>query len=54
MSQSKNELNTILKRISDEHEKKLKRNKAKEFPLVKDILTIIKNSKITSIELSEA
>ena len=26
----------------------------KEFPLVKDILTIFKNSKITSIEFSDA
>tara|TARA_B100000945_G_C20383457_1_gene598449 strand:- start:3 stop:1607 length:1605 start_codon:yes stop_codon:yes gene_type:complete len=36
-----------------EQEKELKRKKAKEFPLVKEILTIFKNSKITSIELSE-
>ncbi len=37
-----------------EQEKLLKRKKAKDFPLVKDILTVFKNSKITSIELSEA
>ena len=37
-----------------EQEKVLKRKKAKEFPLVKDILTVFKNSKITSIELSDA
>jgi hypothetical protein len=37
-----------------EKEKADKRKKAKEFPLVKDILTIFKNSKITSIELSDA
>ena len=37
-----------------EQEKELKRKKAKEFPLVKDILSVFKNSKITSIELSDA
>ena len=37
-----------------EPEKELKRKKAKEFPLVKDILSVFKNSKITSIELSDA
>ena len=37
-----------------EQEKADKRKKAKEFPLVKDILTVFKNSKITSIELSDA
>ena len=37
-----------------EQEKEQKRKKAKEFPLVKDILSVFKNSKITSIELSEA
>ena len=37
-----------------EQEKELKRNKAKDFPLVKDILSVFKNSKITSIELSDA
>ncbi len=37
-----------------EHEKDMKQKKAKEFPLVKDILTIFKNSKITSIEFSDA
>ncbi len=37
-----------------EQEKELKRKKAKEYPLVKDILTVFKNSKITSIELSDA
>ena len=36
-----------------EQEKELKRKKAKEFPLVKDILSVFKNSKITSIELSD-
>ena len=37
-----------------EQEKELKWKKAKEFPLVKDILSVFKNSKITSIELSDA
>ncbi len=37
-----------------EQEKEQKRKKAKEFPLVKDILSVFKNSKITSIELSDA
>ena len=37
-----------------EQEKADKLKKAKEFPLVKDILTVFKNSKITSIELSDA
>ena len=37
-----------------EQEKMHKRKKAKDFPLVKDILTVFKNSKITSIELSDA
>ena len=37
-----------------EQEKELKRKKAKEFLLVKDILSVFKNSKITSIELSDA
>ena len=37
-----------------EQEKELKRKKANEFPLVKDILSVFKNSKITSIELSDA
>ena len=37
-----------------EQEKELKRKKAKEFPLVQDILSVFKNSKITSIELSDA
>ena len=37
-----------------EQEKELKRKKAKEFPLVRDILSVFKNSKITSIELSDA
>ena len=37
-----------------EQEKELKRKKAKEFPLVKDILSVFKNSKITSIELSDS
>ena len=37
-----------------EQEKELNRKKAKEFPLVKDILSVFKNSKITSIELSDA
>jgi len=37
-----------------ERENELKRKKAKEFPLVKEILSVFKNSKITSIELSEA
>ncbi len=37
-----------------EQEKELKLKKAKEFPLVKDILSVFKNSKITSIELSDA
>ena len=36
-----------------EQEKEQKRKKAKEFPLVKDILSVFKNSKITSIELSD-
>ena len=37
-----------------EQEKMHKREKAKSFPLVKDILTVFKNSKITSLELSDA
>ena len=37
-----------------EREKEMKRRKAKEFPLVKEILSVFKNSKITSIELSDA
>ena len=37
-----------------EQEKEQKRKKAKEFPLVKNILSVFKNSKITSIELSDA
>ena len=37
-----------------EQEKMFKRKKAKDFPLVKDILKVFKNSKITSIELSDA
>ena len=37
-----------------EQEKMHKRKKAKDFPLVRDILTVFKNSKITSIELSDA
>ena len=37
-----------------EEEKIIKREKAKEFSLVKDILTVFKNSKITSIKLAEA
>ena len=37
-----------------EQEKEQKRKKAKDFLLVKDILSVFKNSKITSIELSEA
>jgi len=40
--------------LLNEREKELKRKKAKEFPLVKDILSVFKNSKITSIELSDA
>ena len=36
-----------------EKEKEFKRNKAKEFPMVKDFLKVFRNSKITSIELSE-
>ena len=53
-------VSTTLKTIAEydqqliEHGKVLKRNKAKEFSLVKDILTVFKNSKITSIELSDA
>jgi hypothetical protein len=37
-----------------EHEKEEKRKNAMEFPLVQDILSVFKNSKITSIELSDA